>query len=198
MPQLKNLMQMERLNIRRAYKHSGEPLPRIASFIGTSNRRDLLTDCSGSRRFICVEVEHPHRLHHTYWIRPALCAAETRAGTVNTQLVQQAGRSWNPIGQCRLLPHHSCRRTIGGNVSIRWTWWRRCPPVVGRSNLYEPEEQASGSFAGLHPVGLQQAAGTDRETCAYQVWQRILGKILISLFYMNAILVDRENNRLKS
>ena len=34
MPQLKNLMQMERLNIRRAYKHSGEPLPRIASFIG--------------------------------------------------------------------------------------------------------------------------------------------------------------------
>ena len=59
MPQLKNLMQMECLNIRRAYKHSGEPLPRIASFIGTSNRRDLLTDLSGSRRFICVEVDKP-------------------------------------------------------------------------------------------------------------------------------------------
>ena len=59
MPQLKNLMQMERLNIRRAYKHSAEPLPRIANFIGTSNRRDLLTDLSGSRRFICIEVEHP-------------------------------------------------------------------------------------------------------------------------------------------
>ena len=59
MPQLKNLMQMEQLNIRRAYKHSGEPLPRIANFIGTSNRRDLLTDRSGSRRFICVEVSRP-------------------------------------------------------------------------------------------------------------------------------------------
>ncbi|EJX03041.1 helicase [gut metagenome] len=57
MPQLKNLMQLERLHIRRAYKHSGEPLPRIASFIGTSNRRDLLTDRTGSRRFLCVEVE---------------------------------------------------------------------------------------------------------------------------------------------
>ena len=57
MPQLKNLMQMERLHIRRAYKHSGEALPRIASFIGTSNRRDLLTDRTGSRRFLCVEVE---------------------------------------------------------------------------------------------------------------------------------------------
>ena len=58
MPQLKNLMQMEDLRVRRAYRRSAEPLPRIASFIGTSNRRDLLTDLSGSRRFICVEVEH--------------------------------------------------------------------------------------------------------------------------------------------
>ena len=46
MPQLKNLMQMEDLRVRRAYRRSAEALPRIASFIGTSNRR------------ICVEVEH--------------------------------------------------------------------------------------------------------------------------------------------
>ena len=59
MPQLKNLMQMETLRVRRAYRRTAEPLSRIASFIGTSNRRDLLTDLSGSRRFICVEVEHP-------------------------------------------------------------------------------------------------------------------------------------------
>jgi len=59
MPQLKNLMQMEALRVRRAYRRTAEPLPRIASFIGTSNRQDLLTDLSGSRRFICVEVEHP-------------------------------------------------------------------------------------------------------------------------------------------
>ena len=57
MPQLKNLMQMEDLRVRRAYRRAAESLPRIASFIGTSNRRDLLTDLSGSRRFICVEVE---------------------------------------------------------------------------------------------------------------------------------------------
>jgi predicted P-loop ATPase len=59
MPQLKNLMQMEALRVRRAYRRTAEALPRIASFIGTSNRRDLLTDLSGSRRFICVEVERP-------------------------------------------------------------------------------------------------------------------------------------------
>ena len=59
MPQLKNLMQMESLRIRRAYRRNAEPLPRIASFIGTSNRTDLLTDLTGSRRFICVEVTKP-------------------------------------------------------------------------------------------------------------------------------------------
>jgi hypothetical protein len=28
----------------------------VASFIGTSNQKDLLTDTTGSRRFLCVEV----------------------------------------------------------------------------------------------------------------------------------------------
>lgn len=32
---------------------------RYASFIGTSNLKDLLTDPSGSRRFICIEVTGP-------------------------------------------------------------------------------------------------------------------------------------------
>ena len=58
MAQLKNLMQMPSLNVRKAYKKNYSQLPRIASFIGTSNRKDLLTDPTGSRRFICVEVEN--------------------------------------------------------------------------------------------------------------------------------------------
>jgi hypothetical protein len=56
MPLLKNLMQEKALNIKRAYATTSTPLYRIASFIGTSNRRDLLVDKTGSRRFICVEV----------------------------------------------------------------------------------------------------------------------------------------------
>lgn len=57
MPLLKNLMQMSDLNIRKAYQQSFRQLPRVASFIGTSNRFDLLTDPTGSRRFLCVEVK---------------------------------------------------------------------------------------------------------------------------------------------
>lgn len=59
MPLLKNLMQMASLSLCKAYQKNYRMLPRIASFIGTSNRKDLLTDPTGSRRFICVEVEHP-------------------------------------------------------------------------------------------------------------------------------------------
>ena len=58
MPLLKNLMQASSLNIRKAYKRSASALPRIASFIGTSNREDLLVDRTGSRRFLCVSLEH--------------------------------------------------------------------------------------------------------------------------------------------
>lgn len=57
-PLLKNLMQASSLNIRKAYKRSASTLPRIASFIGTSNREDLLVDRTGSRRFLCVSLNH--------------------------------------------------------------------------------------------------------------------------------------------
>ena len=49
-PLLKNLMQMADLNLCKAYQKNFRTLPRIASFIGTSNRFDLLSDNTGSRR----------------------------------------------------------------------------------------------------------------------------------------------------
>ncbi|MDR3143198.1 MAG: DUF3874 domain-containing protein [Tannerellaceae bacterium] len=55
---LKNLMQMAGLNIRKAYKKNYASLPRMASFIATSNQKELLGDPSGSRRFLCVEIHH--------------------------------------------------------------------------------------------------------------------------------------------
>ena len=54
---LKNLMQMKKVNYRKCFKAYFSDLPRIASFIGTSNEKSLLTDETGSRRFLCIEVE---------------------------------------------------------------------------------------------------------------------------------------------
>ena len=44
LPLLKNLMQMKKLDFRKSHRSSYSHLPRIASFIGTSNRKALLTD----------------------------------------------------------------------------------------------------------------------------------------------------------
>ena len=57
MPDLKTLMQTLRPSFVKAYKTSFNQLPRIASFAGTSNERKILTDRTGSRRFLILEPE---------------------------------------------------------------------------------------------------------------------------------------------
>lgn len=53
---LKHILQKPVVNTRRPNASAVESLRRYASFIGTSNHKDLLSDTSGSRRFIGVEV----------------------------------------------------------------------------------------------------------------------------------------------
>lgn len=53
---LKHILQKPVVNVRKPYGNSVLEMPRYASFIATSNQSDLLTDPSGSRRFICIEV----------------------------------------------------------------------------------------------------------------------------------------------
>ena len=57
LPLLKTLMQMKKLDFRKSHRSSYSHLPRMASFIGTSNHKDLLTDLTGSRRYLCAEVK---------------------------------------------------------------------------------------------------------------------------------------------
>ena len=56
---IKYLLQAPSISVRRPYATTAVTLPRYASFIGTSNRTDLLTDPTGSRRFICVNITAP-------------------------------------------------------------------------------------------------------------------------------------------
>lgn len=53
---LKHILQKPVLNVRKPNEAAVRELKRYASFIATSNQKDLLTDPSGSRRFMCVEV----------------------------------------------------------------------------------------------------------------------------------------------
>lgn len=53
---LKNYIQLASVKVKRPYGKRIEEVPRLASFIATTNMIDTLTDPSGSRRFICIQV----------------------------------------------------------------------------------------------------------------------------------------------
>lgn len=57
MPELKSMMQTLKPSFIGAYKKNFNQLPRVASFVGTSNVLHLLTDRTGSRRFLVLEPE---------------------------------------------------------------------------------------------------------------------------------------------
>lgn len=54
---LKHLLQKPEVNSRRPYKASVQSLKRYAGFVGTCNNMDLLSDPTGSRRFLCIEIK---------------------------------------------------------------------------------------------------------------------------------------------
>lgn len=56
---LKHILQKPVVNVRKSHQAYVQELRRYASFIATSNHTDLLSDTSGSRRFICVNVTAP-------------------------------------------------------------------------------------------------------------------------------------------
>lgn len=56
---LKHILQKPVVNIRRPHGTATQEMRRYASFIGTSNHKDLLTDTSGSRRYIVINVTGP-------------------------------------------------------------------------------------------------------------------------------------------
>ena len=74
---LKHLLQKPVANLRKPYGTAIQEIRRYASFIGTSNQKDLLTDPSGSRRFICIEVTGPINTNVTINYRQLYAQAMT-------------------------------------------------------------------------------------------------------------------------
>lgn len=57
MAQIKSALTMRHISVRRPYATNSEVLPRRASFCACANRTEILSDLTGSRRWLCVEVE---------------------------------------------------------------------------------------------------------------------------------------------
>jgi hypothetical protein len=54
---LKEIITKTQIRMRKAYGHNNETMPRRASFAGSVNTTQFLNDSTGSRRFLCFELE---------------------------------------------------------------------------------------------------------------------------------------------
>ena len=61
---LKNVITLPCVKVKRPYGKHVEPFPRMASFIGATNQADVLTDPSGGRRFLGIELTGPIDISH--------------------------------------------------------------------------------------------------------------------------------------
>lgn len=61
---LKHLIQKPEVKVRAPHQKTFRQMKRLASFSATANPMDLLTDPTGSRRYLCVEVTGPIELPH--------------------------------------------------------------------------------------------------------------------------------------
>ena len=60
---LKELITKTHIRMRKAYGHNNENMPRRASFAGSVNTAQFLNDTTGSRRFLCFELENIEYQH---------------------------------------------------------------------------------------------------------------------------------------
>lgn len=60
---LKEIITKTQIRMRKAYGHNNETMPRRASFAGSVNTAQFLNDTTGSRRFLCFELEGIHYQH---------------------------------------------------------------------------------------------------------------------------------------
>ena len=61
---LKNVITLPSVKVKRPYGKHVEPFPRLASFIAATNQTDVLTDPSGGRRFLGIELSGPIDVSH--------------------------------------------------------------------------------------------------------------------------------------
>jgi len=54
---IKSLVTLPHITVRRPYAKHAEELTRLASFCGSANKLQLLGDLTGSRRWLCVEID---------------------------------------------------------------------------------------------------------------------------------------------
>ena len=157
MATFKNMVQLAVVSMKRAYHTQMEERERMASFIATSNRRHLLNDESGSRRFICVELAHAidvtTPVDHAQLYAEALVALDS------------GERCWFDEEETRLLEAHNASFAVSQGV---WALMKRCLTLCGIPENRDEQLEQLPSSAEVYDFLCHQSpsamAGIERST----------------------------------
>ena len=125
---LKNLLQRADIRARKPYKTQVSQMRRYASFIGTSNQADLLTDPSGNRRYICVELTAPidtaRPINHRQLYAQALHAVESGEqywfSDDDVTRLMEHNRQYMHLGPAEMLFHDHFRPALADEAGAAW------------------------------------------------------------------------------
>ena len=160
MATFKNMVQLAVVSMKRAYHTQMEQKERMASFIATSNRRHLLSDESGSRRFICVELKHAidvtTPINHAQLYAEALTALDS------------GERCWFSEEETRQLEKHNAPFAVNQGV---WALMKRsltlCEIPENAEERLATLHSATEVYDYLHHQSPSAMAGIERSTFGY-------------------------------
>ena len=155
---LKNIIQLPSVKIKRPYGKHVEEFKRYASFIATTNETNVLSDPTGSRRFICVSLTAP--IHTDY--KPNY---EALYGQAYRMIMNKEMEWWFNTEEVQKIMAHNRQ-------------YQLTPPAVQYFNeYYEPAlDETEGTW--LSPTAiynhLRQMAGASLKTNGVSAFGRYL------------------------
>ena len=124
---LKNVITLPTVKVKRPYGKHVEAFPRLASFIGATNQTDVLTDPSGGRRFLGVELSGPidvsRHPNHEQLFAQALTALDNREryyfDEEQTQQILESNRQFQQLTPAEQY-FHDCFEPAKSEADGQW------------------------------------------------------------------------------
>jgi hypothetical protein len=140
---LKEIITKTQIRMRKAYGHNNETMPRRASFAGSVNTAQFLNDSTGSRRFLCFEVEN---IQYQYDINLDQVYAQA------LQLLNSDFRYWFDQSEIKNITDNNEQYQLRSpEEELLLTWFE--PVVLNDKNEYCTFDNDSKTLLPLGGVG---------------------------------------------
>jgi hypothetical protein len=144
---LKEIITKTQIRMRKAYGHNNETMPRRASFAGSVNTAQFLNDSTGSRRFLCFELEGI-KYQHDVDINMAFSQA--------LFLFKSGFRFWFDQEEIKSITENNEQYQLHSpEEELLLTWFEPCPKE--EATLYLNASQIAAKLADRTKLNLNDA-----------------------------------------